>query len=364
MDEMTPLSAQPRALSPHLATVLDAAVEHQASDVHVTVGVPPVIRVDGRLKSLPNEVPYSAEAAHADLQTTLLGPQASLLAQDRQLDFSFGYGSVRIRANLYYERGHVAGAFRLIPTKIRTLAELGLPPMMEELADRRQGLIVFTGPAGHGKTTSMAALVDHINTHRSEHIITVEDPIEYLIASKRSIVSQRELGSDTPSFAAALKVALRQDPNVLLVGEMRDLETIQAVLTLAETGHLIFSTLHTNSAAQTPDRMIDVFPPHQQDQVRSQLAQVLLAVVSQRLLPKVDGGLIVAAEVLLGTNAVRATIREGKTHQLENVIRTGAAEGMIGLDKVLADLVSAGEVAIDDAVAWANDPKQLKMNVY
>jgi twitching motility protein PilT len=235
---------------------------------------------------------------------------------------------------------------------------------MEKFTTPSQGFVIVTGPTGHGKSTSLASMVDHINHRRKEHIITIEDPIEYMFKDDKSIIEQREVYSDTRSFARALRSALREDPNVILIGEMRDLETISAALTLAETGHLVYTTLHTNDAAQTADRIIDVFPPHQQQQVRQQLANVLLGVISQRLLPRSSGGRIMACEIMIANNAVRNVIREGKTHQLPNIIQTSVAEGMITLDKVLAELVSKGEVSLDDALTWATDTKSFKMKVY
>jgi twitching motility protein PilT len=227
-----------------------------------------------------------------------------------------------------------------------------------------QGFVIITGPTGHGKSTTLAAMINQINHTRSEHIVTIEDPIEYVFEHEKSIISQREVGSDTNSFSRALRSALREDPNVVLIGEMRDLETIEAALTIAETGHLVFTTLHTNSAAQAADRIVDVFPPHQQQQVRMQLANVLLGVVSQRLIPKAQGGRVAACEIMIANSAVRNTIREGKTHQLGNIIQTSAAEGMISMDKVLAELVSKGDITIDSALTWAMDPKAFKMMVY
>ena len=239
----------------------------------------------------------------------------------------------------------MAASFRFIPRQIRNLQDLNLPPILERFTQSTQGLVIIAGPTGHGKSTTLAALVELINESRSDHIITIEDPIEYVFEHKKSNISQREVGSDTNTFGRALRAALREDPNVILVGEMRDLETIEAALTIAETGHLVLTTLHTNSAAQTADRIINVFPPHQQEQIRMQLANVLIGIVSQRLLPRVAGGRIVAAEILIANNAVRTMIREGKSHQVDNIISTSAAEGMIGLDKVLAELVSKGEIA-------------------
>lgn len=350
--------------SADLTRLLEAAIAVKASDLHLTSGVPPIVRVDGKLVALPKEAVLTSEQVTTLSQGLLMPTQIERLKQEREIDFSFGYDDSRIRANVYFQRGDAAASLRFIPKDVRPLAELGLPPILEKFTQSSQGLVVITGPTGHGKSTTLAALVDLINSTRSEHIITIEDPIEYVFPHKKSIVSQREVGSDTNSFARALRGALREDPNVILVGEMRDLETIEAAITVAETGHLVFTTLHTNSAAQTADRIIDVFPPHQQAQIRMQLSNVLLGIVSQRLLPKVNGGRMAAAEVLMANNAVRNLIREGKTHQIPNIIQTSAAEGMIALDKVLAELVSKGEVSLDDAMTWAIDPKAFKMMVY
>lgn len=347
-----------------LQRLLEAGIAAGASDLHLAAHIPPTIRVNGALMPIPNEPALDGPQLAELVQGVLLPQQLSTLQQRRDVDFSFSFDKVRIRANVYFQRGEVAASFRFIPRQIRTLTELGLPPILEKFTEAAQGLVIISGPTGHGKSTTLAALVELINATRAEHIITIEDPIEYLFDQKKSILSQREVGSDAQSFAEALRAALREDPNVILVGEMRDLETIEAALTIAETGHLVFTTLHTNSAAQTADRIIDVFPPHQQGQIRSQLASVLLGVVSQRLLPRVAGGRVVAAEVLLANTAVRNLIREGKAHQIDNIIHTSAAEGMIGLDKVLAELVSKGEITLDDALTWAIDPKAFKMLVY
>ncbi len=347
-----------------MKTLLDQAIEKKASDLHLTVGIPPTLRIDGRLMPLVDEGVLTAESCEKLILSIMTPEQVERLRQRKEVDFSFGYQRMRFRTNTFYQKGYLSASLRLIPLTIKSIQELGLPPILERFTLPSQGFVVITGPTGHGKSTSLAALIEHINQSRSEHIITIEDPIEYVFEHKKSILSQREVGSDTNSFARALRSALREDPNVVLVGEMRDLETIDAALTLAETGHLVFTTLHTNSAAQTADRMIDVFPPHQQQQVRMQLANVLLGVISQRLLPRVSGGRVLACEIMLANSAVRNTIREGKTHQLPNIIQTSASEGMISLDKVLAELVSKGEITIDDALTWSLDPKAFKMMVY
>lgn len=265
----------------------------------------------------------------------------------------------RFRVNAFHERGNLAAALRLITNNMQTIEQLGLPSVVNKFADYPRGLVLVTGPTGSGKSTTLAAMIDKINHERAEHIITIEDPIEYTHQSKKSVVVQREVHYDTYSFSAALRSALREDPDVVLLGEMRDLETIASAITIAETGHLVFATLHTNSAAQSIDRMIDVFPPHQQPQIRSQLSNILMAIVSQRLIPTIGGGRIAAAEILVATSAVRNIIREGKTHQLEAVIQTGAEFGMQSMDKTLVELIHSGTVTYDEAKNFAVDLDEL-----
>lgn len=351
-------------IDPRMKKLLEAAIAKNASDLHLNVGVPPMLRIDGRLVAVEQEPILNSETAEKLTVSLMREEQISRFQEKKELDFSFSFDDTRFRVNSFYQKSEFSVSLRLIPAQIKTISELGLPPILEKFTTQSQGFVIISGPTGHGKSTSLAALIEEINKTRSDHIITIEDPIEYVFEHKKSIISQREVGTDTVSFANALRSALREDPNVILVGEMRDLESIEATLTLAETGHLVFTTLHTNSAAQTADRIIDVFPPHQQQQVRLQLANVLLGVVSQRLLPRTSGGRIAACEIMVADNAVRNTIREGRTHQLSNIIQTSASEGMISLDKVLAELVSKGEVTIDDALTWAIDPKALKMMVY
>lgn len=344
--------------------LLDLAIEKKASDLHLTVGIYPALRIQGQLTPLTDREILTPENAEKLIKSFMTEEQKERLLERKELDFSFAYKDVRLRANVYFQKGYLAASLRLIPKEIRTLSQLNLPPILERFTTPSQGFVIITGPTGHGKSTTLASLIEIINKNRQGHIITIEDPIEYVFEHKKCLISQREVGSDTNSFARALRAALREDPDVVLVGEMRDLETMEAALTLAETGHLVFTTLHTNSAAQTVDRIIDVFPPHQQMQVRLQLANVLTGIVSQRLIPRVSGERIVACEILIATPAVRNLIREAKTHQIPNVIQTSAAEGMIALDKVLAELVSKGEITIDDALAWCLDPKQFKMLIY
>jgi len=353
-----------QSISLEMKKLLDYTISNKASDIHFTVGVPPTIRIDGKLIAIPGELAITASNAEKLVMGLMNESQKQIFEVKKDYDFSFGYDHVRFRTNVYWQKGFLSASLRLIPTEIKDLQSLGLPPILEKFTQSQQGFVIITGPTGHGKSTTLASLIELINKSRAEHIITIEDPIEYVFEHKKSIISQREIGSDSHSFSRALRSALREDPNVILVGEMRDIESIEAALTLAETGHLVFTTLHTNSAAQTADRIINVFPPHQQMQVRLQLANVLLGVVSQRLLPRVSGGRISACEIMLANNAVRSLIREDKTHQLPNVIQTSASEGMIALDKVLAELVNKGEITLDDALAWSLDPKSFKMMVY
>lgn len=351
-------------LSPEISKYLEYAISKNASDIHISVGVPVTLRVDGRLFPIP-EVPEVTQAKAKELISGIASEDILLLLkQKKEIDFSFGYKEMRFRVNIYYQKGYEAASLRLIPSTIRGFKELGMPPILEKFTEPSQGFVIITGPTGSGKSTTLAAMIDRINAEKRDHIITIEDPIEYVFAHKKSLISQREVGQDTNTFARALRSALREDPDVVLVGEMRDLETIDAALTMAETGHLVFTTLHTNSAAQTADRIVSVFPPHQQQQVRSQLASVLLGVVSQRLIPRVNGGRVMAAEIMIANSAIRSLIREGKIHQIPNVIQTSAAEGMISLDKVLAELVSRGEITLEDALSWSLDPKSFKMMVY
>jgi twitching motility protein PilT len=344
--------------------LLDLAIGAKASDLHLVVGRPPFLRVNGEIQDVANEKILAASEVESLIKATLRPDIARRLAEFKEADFSFGYSNMRFRGNAYYEKGAIAGAYRMIPSKIPSLDELLMPPILKRFTSLKQGFVIITGPTGHGKSTTLASMIDLINETRREHIITVEDPVEYIFTHKKSIISQRELGVDTHSFAWALKSALREDPNIILVGEMRDLETIEAALTLAETGHLVFTTLHTNDAAQTPNRIIDVFPATKQTQVRLQLGNTLSAIISQRLLPRIKGGRIPATEILIANNAVKSLIREGKTQQLGSIMQTSAAEGMVSMDKVLADLVSKGEVSLDDALMWVNDQKTFKTMVY
>jgi pilus retraction protein PilT len=336
--------------------LLEETIKKKASDLHIQVGLPPVLRVDGALIKIAGVPPLDEQAVESLIFAILDQDQQQILLKDKEFDFSFAFGDIaRFRVNAFHERGNLAAAFRLIPSAIQTVTELGMPPIVSTFAEFPRGLVLVTGPTGSGKSTTLAALVDKINTEKAQHIITIEDPIEYTHKSKRSVVVQREVHYDTYSFSAALRSALREDPDVVLIGEMRDLETISAAITIAETGHLVFATLHTNSAAQSIDRMTDVFPPHQQPQIKSQLANILCAICSQRLVPAIGGGRVVAAEVLIANAAVRNIIREGKTHQLDAVIQTGADQGMQSMDRTLVKLIQTGVITYDNAREFAND---------
>ena len=336
--------------------LLEEIVRKNASDLHLQVGLPPMMRLDGVLAPFPGYNPLNAEEVEHLVFAILDDDQQKILIKDKEFDFSFAFGDLgRFRVNAFHERGNLAASLRLIPNQIKTIAELGMPPVIQSFADFPRGLVLVTGPTGSGKSTTLAALVDKINSEKAQHIITIEDPIEFTHKSKRSAIVQREVHYDTYSFSAALRSSLRQDPDVVLIGEMRDLETISAAITIAETGHLVFATLHTNSAAQSIDRMIDVFPPHQQSQVRSQLANILQGICAQRLVPAIGGGRVVAAEVMVANPAIRNIIREGKTHQLDTVIQTGSDQGMQTMDRTLVKLVQSGVVTYDDAREFAVD---------
>lgn len=340
--------------------LLEEVIKKKASDLHLQVGLPPMLRIDGTLTPVQGGKVLNEETVELLVFAILDEDQKQILLKDKEFDFSFAFGDLgRFRVNAFHERGNLAAAMRLIPNEIRSIEELGLPSVINKFADYPRGLVLVTGPTGSGKSTTLAALVDRINKNRASHIITIEDPIEYTHKSDKSVVVQREVHYDTYSFSAALRSSLREDPDVVLIGEMRDLETISAAITIAETGHLVFATLHTNSASQSVDRMIDVFPPHQQNQVRSQLANILMAICSQRLIPAIGGGRVAAAEILVATPAVRNIIREGKSHQLEAVIQTGAEHGMQSMDKTLVQLIHNGTITYDEARNFAVDIEEL-----
>lgn len=326
----------------------------QASDLHLVAGRHPSIRVDGQLVSLVNEAVLSPDQTEAFAFTMVSPQQKAEFLENGELDLAYDFkGKARFRVNIYREQGFIAVACRLIPSNIRTLSELNLPKTLSHFTERSQGLVLMTGPIGHGKSTSLAALLDIINHSRNVHILTIEDPIEYVFEPDRAIITQREVKKDTKNFHAALTHAFRQDIDVIMIGEMRDPETMATAITAAETGHLVFTTLHTNSAAQTVDRIIDSFPAFQQPQIRTQLAAILLGVVSQRLIPRIEGGRIPACELMIANSAIRNLIRENKTHQIDTVIGTSFEEGMISLDKYLADLVSRGEISLEYAELYS-----------
>lgn len=331
-----------------------------ASDLHLTAGRHPTIRVSGDLIPIVKKPLLNPEDTLGMVMEALSEKNREVFLANKDIDFSYSVpGGVRFRGNAFYQKGAVGAAFRLIPSKIKTIQELGLPDRLAEFARREQGFFLIVGPVGQGKSTTLAALIQLINEERAEHIITIEDPIEYLFQNDRSIIDQREVRFDTHSFRSALKSMFRQDVNVAMVGEMREPETISTAVTAAETGHLIFSTLHTNSASQTVDRILDSFPPNQQRQIRVQLASSLLGIFSQRLVPRTAGGLIPAYELLINNNAVANLIREGRTAEIDVVIETGADQGMIDLNHSLAELVRLGEVSAESAYRYSLNPKAL-----
>jgi twitching motility protein PilT len=345
---------------PKIEILLEEVVKRKASDLHLEVGLPPTIRIDGALAPVAGQGPLDEKTVETLVFSLLDEDQKQILLRDKEFDFSFAFGDLgRFRVNAFHERSNLAAALRLIPNEIRSIKELGLPPIVSNFADYPRGLVLVTGPTGSGKSSTLAALVDKINTERASHIITIEDPIEFTHKSKKSVVAQREVHYDTFSFSTALRSVLRQDPNVVLIGEMRDLETISAAITIAETGHLVFATLHTNSASQSIDRIVDVFPSHQQPQVRSQVGNILMAVCSQRLIPALAGGRVPAAEILIATPAVRNIIREGKNYQLEAVIQTGAEYGMQSMDRTLVNMIHGGVISYDEARNYAVDIEEL-----
>lgn len=344
----------------HITELLKATVNCGASDLHLTVGLPPMVRKDGSLMGLPYR-PASPTDTQRIVYDILTNEQIAKFERTHELDFSYGVKNFgRFRFNVYRQRDAMACAMRVIPNKIPTMDQLKLPPILKELTHKHAGLILVTGPTGSGKSTTIASMIDLINSERDCHILTIEDPVEYLHSHKRSMVNQRELGTDTDSFNNALRAALREDPDVILVGEMRDLETIAAAITLAETGHLVFATLHTRSAPATIDRIVDVFPSHQQEQIRMQLATSIEAVVAQQLLPKIGGGRIAAIEIMIATSALRNLIREGKTYQITSVIETGHQFGMQAMDRVLADLFRNGAVIYEEAMTRSIDKENFQ----
>lgn len=349
-------------LEQKMKSLLRIVAQQNASDLHLVVGRHPTLRLDGKLYPLTQEGVLAVEDTQGLADVLMTEENKKKLIAEGQVDFSYNFeDKARFRTNVFHQKGNVSVAMRLVTGHVRTLEELNLPPMLYEFTRQTQGLLLLTGPVGHGKSTTLSALIDFINHNQDKHIITIEDPIEYVYEQDRCIINQREVGRDTKSFQEGLRSIFREDANVVLIGEMRDLETISTAMTAAETGHLILGTLHTNDSAQTIDRIVDVFPAHQQNQVRSQLASVLLGVVSQRLIPKVGGGRVPALEIMMNNHAVENLIRENKSYQIDSVIETSLREGMVSLDKSLADLVQRGVITADDAFVFSRNQEYLQM---
>lgn len=345
-----------------LKELLTAAASQNASDLHIAVGRRPTLRIDGVLVPFSQEQPLSPEDAEGIVMSILTPEQKERLQKSRQIDLAYSFeDKARFRINAYFQRGYMAAALRLIPLRIRTIEELGLPPILHDFSKMSQGFVLMVGPAGHGKSTTLAALLDEVNHTREDHIITIEDPVEYSFTQDQCIISQREVGADTPSFHSALRAVLRQDPDVIMIGEMRDVTSIATAMTAAETGHLVFSSLHTNSASQTVDRIIDSFPAEQQGQIISQLAATLVAIVSQRLLPRIGGGRVPALEIMLVNPAIRNLIREKKVYQIDLVIETSMQEGMITLNRSLVNLVKNRQVSLENAELYSLNPAELRI---
>ncbi|HLM84167.1 MAG TPA: type IV pilus twitching motility protein PilT [Candidatus Bathyarchaeia archaeon] len=341
---------------------LQMVAQQGGSDLHLSVGRPPIIRIDGKLYPISGEGKMTAGEIEEAVRAVLNDEQWERLVKEKQIDFSVNLAEkARFRSNIYFQKGNLGAAFRMIPTKIKTLEELNMPTELYEFTKPSQGFVLVTGPCGHGKSTTLAALIDYINRTRQDHIITIEDPIEYLFDPDMCIIDQREILQDAINFPSALRAVFREDADVVMVGEMRDVETISTAMTAAETGHLIFATLHTNDAAQTVDRIVDVFPAHQQNQIRMQLAQSLLGIISQRLVNRVDGGRIPAVEILINNNATANLIREGKSHQINLVIETSKDQGMISLNHSLANLVKQGTIALEEAETYSPNKEELKI---
>jgi len=345
-----------------LDELLELTIKEEASDLHLSFNHEPTLRMAGNLIPLVKNKKLSSEDLQGLAQALMQNDQYQRLLEEKEIDFSYNFkDKARFRINVFFQRGEISIALRFVPTKIKTIEELNLPPVLHEFAKATQGFVVIAGPSSQGKSTTLAALIDEINHTRTDHIVAIEDPIEYLFKNDKSIIDQREVYQDTLSFARALKSTFRQDPDVIMVGEMRDPETMSTTITAAETGHLVFATLHTNSASQTIHRIVDSFPSGQQDQVRAQLSGSLLGVVSQRLIPRLSGGLIPACEVMIATPAVANLIRENKIHELPLVIETSAERGMFSLNRALANLVKSREISLEAALSFSPSPAELKM---
>lgn len=341
--------------------LLQLTIERKASDLHLIAGVPPTLRINGVLQPVPNTPVSTPDVISELLKQVLTNEQFEQLTVNKEIDFSLPFSDIaRFRVNAYTQKRSLAAAFRTIPLAVPHIDSSGLPQILHSFTTLKQGFVLVTGPTGQGKSTTIAAMLDEINRTRKVHIVTIEDPIEFVFRPAKSIISQREMKADTHSWQIALRSTLREDPDVVLVGEMRDHETIAAALTVAETGHLVFATLHTNSAAQTVDRVVDVFPEQQQGQVKLQLSNVIEAVFSQRLIPSITGELVVAHELMLGTTAIKTSIREGKTHQIDGILQTSSEAGMVTMERSLANLVNSGKVALDVALAYSLRPEELK----
>jgi twitching motility protein PilT len=345
-----------------MKSLLRLVAQQNASDLHLAVGRYPTLRIDGKLCPITQEKMLTAQDTKELSDVMMSEAQKKSLLKIGQADFSYNFeDKARFRTNVFFQKGYVSVAMRLITTRVRSLEEINMPQSLYDFTKFSQGLVLCTGPVGHGKSTTLAAIIDYINHNKEQHIITIEDPIEYVYEQDRCIINQKEVGEDSPSFPLALRAVFREDANVVLIGELRDLDTISTAVTAAETGHLIFATLHTNDCSQTVDRIIDVFPAHQQNQIRYQLASVLLGVISQRLVPQIGGGRIPAVEIMIKNHAIENLIRENKTFQIENVIETSMSEGMISLDKSLADLVKKGLISVDNAIIYAKNRDYLQM---
>lgn len=344
-----------------LRELLNFTIQEKASDLHISVGHPPTLRITGRLVPLTKFKPITPRDSQELAFELMTDEQKERFLQKKEIDFSYNFeGRARFRINIFFQSGTISCALRLIPSKIPTLEELNLPSILHRFTKPSQGFVLVTGPSSHGKSTTLAALLDEINHSRTDHIITIEDPIEYVFEDDRCVIDQRELYQDTMSFAQALRSTFRQDPDVIMVGEMRDLETMATAISAAETGHLVFTTLHTNSASQTIHRIVDSFPPEQQNQIRAQLSASLLGVISQRLIPRIKGGLIPSCEIMINNPAVANLIRENKIHELPLVIETSSEAGMVSLNRSLADLVRAKEISLENALLYSLEPAELK----